>query len=290
MSGPTRRAIVGWMAGVATASCRRIAPGVKVGASDRRREVLAELVAQHVERRLGVTVERVPDLGAGLAAHEALLNGRVDVYPECAGFALTSILNRPPDARPQVVLDRVRLEYENRFRLQWLDPLGFEDGFVVAIRRDAQGSRSLKTLSEAEAWEPGWQLGAGGEFLTRPDGMAALMKAYSLRLRGGPVTMAPDAAYRALREGKVTMIAARAADGELLDEEFLVLEDDRGAFPPNQAALVVRQESLVRRAGLREALAELSGRIPQALARRLHAEAIHGRPPSAVAAAFLREL
>jgi len=290
MSGPTRRGVVGWMLGIAGVSCRRAASAVKVGSSDRRREVIAELVAQHVERRLGVTVERARDLGAGLAAHEALLQGRVDLYAECTGFALTSILKRPHEARPQVVLDRVRLEYENRFRLRWLDPLGFEDGFVIVIGRDLARSWSIATVSGAASREAGWQLAAGGEFLTRPDGMAALMKAYSLRLRGGPVTMPPDAAYRALREGKVTMIAGRAADGELLDEEFVVLEDDQGAFPPNQAALVAREESLARRAGLREALAELSGRIPQPLARRLHAEAMHGRPAAAVAAAFLREL
>ncbi len=289
MSEYRRRTILGWIVAAAGGACRRASPLVKVGSSEPRRAVIAELVAQHVERRLGIAAGRDPDLGAGLAAHEALLNGRVDVYAECTGFALTSILKRPPDTRPEVVLDRVRLEYENRFRLRWLDPLGFEDGFVMVIRRDAASARSLKTLSDAEAQEAGWQVGASGEFLTRPDGMATLMKAYSLRLRGGPLTMAPEAAYRALREGKVTMVAGRAADGELLDEEFVILEDDRQAFPPNQAALVVREESLARRRGLYEVLAELCGRISQRAARQLNAEASQGGS-AAAAARWLTEL
>lgn len=286
MSAVTRRAL---LAGVSAASlaCRRPVPPLAAGAPGPRREVFAELAAQQLERRLGIRVARQPDLGGGLAAHEALLRGRVDVIVECTGFALTSILKRPAEPRPDVVLERVRLEYRERFRLRWLDPLGFEDGFVLVIRRDEGKRHGIGQLSEAARFEPGWRLAAGGEFLTRPDGMAALMRTYSLRLRDGPLTMPPSAAYEALREGKATMVAARAADGELLADDLLVLEDDRRTFPPNQAALIVREEALAHQTGMEQALGELGGRIPQQLARRLNAEAGR-RAAAAVAADFLR--
>ncbi|MGC8793363.1 MAG: glycine betaine ABC transporter substrate-binding protein [Bryobacteraceae bacterium] len=289
MSAVSRRAVILGALALAGGSCGRRAPILAVGTGSRRREVIAELVAQWLERKLGSQIRCETGLGGGLAAHDALLNGRVDVYPECSGFALTAILKRPPDPRPEVVLERVRLEYENRYRLRWLDPLGFEDGFVMVVRRQVARSEELKTLSAAALREEGWQLGATGEFLTRPDGMAALMKAYPLRLRSGPSTLAPEAAYQALREGKLSMVAGQAADGELLDEEFVALEDDHQALPPNQAVLVVREQALASHAGLYEALSALSGRISQQTARELNAAVLKGRSPVAVATAFLRQ-
>lgn len=288
MTACTRRTLLAAIA-LQLACGRRAGPALAAGVSSPRRRIFAELVAQQLERRLGLSVAREPDLGGGLAAHDALLSGRVDVLLESTGFALTSILKHMVEQRPEVVLERLRLEYEKRFRLRWMEPLGFEDGFVLVVHRETARQTAVTRLSEAAAFEPGWQLAAGGEFLTRPDGMAALSRGYQLRLRGGPVTMAPPAAFQALREGKVTLVAARAADGELLAEDLLALEDDRRAFPPNQSALIVREEALARHPGMEEALAELAGRIPQELARRLNAEVTAGRAAADVAAAFLRE-
>ncbi|MCS7315385.1 MAG: hypothetical protein NZ554_07935 [Bryobacteraceae bacterium] len=288
MIARTRRELLAGLTMLAPGCRRRPTSRLSVGSSTARREVFAELVARQLERRLGTRVATLPDLGGGLAAHEALLAGRVDASVECTGFALISILQRPFESRPEVVLERVRLEYGNRFRLRWMDPLGFEDGFVLVVRRETAERHALSSLSEAERLSPGWQLAVPGEFLTRPDGMAALMKTYSLRLRSGPLTVPPAAACQALREGKVTLVAARAADGELLAADLFVLEDDRRAFPPNQAALVVREEALTRHTGMEAALAELTGRISLEQARRLNAEAA-ARGPAAVAAAFLRE-
>jgi len=259
-----------------------------VGAAyPRRQAVLCEIIAQHLESRLGGAAVRNPDLGGSLAAHDALINGRVDLYAECTGAALTVILKRPADRRPEVVLERVRLEY-GRLQLQWLDPLGFEDGFVMVVRAEQARRLGLEKLSEAARVEGGWRLAAGREFLMQPDGMAALMQAYNLPLRGGPQAREAEAAYRALREGEADMVAGNATDGELAAEDLQVLADDRQGFPPGQAALVVRAEALARHADLRPAAAELAGRLSTARMRELNRRRQEGRPAAALAAEFLR--
>ncbi len=259
-----------------------------VGAAyPRRQAVLCEIVAQHLESRLGVSLARNTDLGGSLTAHDALINGRVDLYPECAGAALTVILKRPADARPEVVLERVRLEY-GRLQLEWLDPLGFEDGFAMVVRAEQARRLGLEKLSEAARLESGWRVAAGREFLMQPNGMAALMQTYGLPLSGGPQTMEAEEAYRALREGKADMVAGNATDGELAEEDLQVLADDRRGFPPAQAALVVRAEALARHAGLRRAAGELSGRISTAQMREWNRRRQQGRPAAALAAEFLR--
>ncbi len=62
--------------------------------------LLGEILAQQIERRLGVPVERKLDLGGTLLAHEALVRGDIDLYPEYTGTALAAVLKTvPPSAR-----------------------------------------------------------------------------------------------------------------------------------------------------------------------------------------------
>jgi len=284
----TRRELLCGLIGLAGAACRRSMPPVAVGVASARQRVLGELIAQTLERRLGAPVNRNLDLGGSLLAHDALVNGRVDLYPEGAGWALLVILQRPPDPRPEVVLERVRLEYRQRFRLEWMDPLGFSDGFVMVVSRAQARSLGLRNLTDAARLEEGWRLASTADFFSRDDGMAALTKGYSLRLRTGPLTVQPEGLFEALRQARATMIACRASDPELLSDEFVALEDDRHAFPPDPVAIVVRAEALTVRRGLREALTWLSGRLPLATVRELYRQVRQGRPAEVVASEFLR--
>lgn len=270
------------------AGCRLSRRPLTVGAINPRRAVLCEIIARHLEGRLRLQVGRNADLGDSLLANDALITGRIDLYAETTGGALTAILQRPPDPRPEVVLERLRLEYGQRYRIEWFEPLGFEDGFVMVVRRDEARALGLATLSDAARTASGWQIAAGQDFLTRPDGMPALMKSYGLRLIAGPKVMSPESAYKDLREGRVNLVAGHAADGELHSADFQVLTDDRQGFPPAQVAIVARSETLDRYPGLRQALSELSGKLGLAEMRELNAQALAGRPPATLAAEFLK--
>lgn len=278
------------LAALSTAACRVKAHPLTVGgASAYRQAVVCEIIAQHLENRLRSPIARNPDLGGSLLAHEALTTGRIDLYPEGTGAALVVILKRPADPRPEVVLERVRLEYGNLHRLELFGPLGFSDGFVMVVRQDQARALRLETLSAAAGLQTGWQLAAGQEFFTRPDGMAALTQAYNLRLAAGPTILPPEPAYQALREGKVNLVAGNADDGQLRSNDFRVLPDDRQAFTPSQAVIVARLQPLAERPGLRAALNELSGRIAHERMQEMNHQVRQGRPPAALAAEFLRE-
>src|SRR5205085_2503999 len=98
--------------------------------------VLGEIMAQQLERRLGQKVERKLNLGGTLLAHQALINGEIDVYPEYTGTALTAILKLPPSSDAAKVLEEVRSEYAKRWRVEWLAPFGFNNSFAIVIRGD----------------------------------------------------------------------------------------------------------------------------------------------------------
>jgi glycine betaine/choline ABC-type transport system substrate-binding protein len=251
--------------------------------------VLAEIVAQQVERRLHQTVIRRFDLAGSMLAHQALLANEIDLYPEYTGTAFTAILKHKPLSDPSEVLDRVRAEYATK-GLKWCDPLGFDDSFAMIVRGSDARASHLVTLSDAERRPDPWALGVGYEFLTRADGYRALMTTYPrLRWAGAPKTMDLGLLYRALDQGQVTMAAANSTDGLLSILDVTVLQDDRKAFPPYQASIVVRFDSLHQHPGLETILADLSGRISADTMRRLNYEVTgKHRLLHDVAADFLR--
>ncbi|NGZ97789.1 MAG: ABC transporter substrate-binding protein [Nitrospira sp. WS110] len=262
---------------------------IGAGCSDDRRRVtvgsknfleqvlLGKLIAQHVERRLGVTVDRRLNLGGTMLAHRALLNGDIDLYPEYTGTALTAVLALPPSADARAVRDRVKQEYEQRYGLQWLDPLGFENTFAMIVRRADAERDQLKSLSDAAHRAASWTMGVGYEFQQRPDGLPRLLETYALKLTGPPTIMDLGLLYRALEQRQVNMIAGNSTDGPISVFDVTVLRDDRQSFPAYEAAIVVRPDSLDRVPGLSGVLNELTGRLSEDTMRRLNHQAVSRR-------------
>src|SRR3989442_1298895 len=132
--------------------------------------ILAELLAQHIEARTGIHVERKSNLGGTLLCHKALLAGELDLYVEYTGTALTAVLNEAPVADAQGVYQRVRQGYAQRFALEVTEPLGFENTFAMVVRGDDARRYHLRTVSDIAPLAPKMRAGFGYEFLERPDG------------------------------------------------------------------------------------------------------------------------
>ena len=250
--------------------------------------VLGEILAQQLERRLGGKVARKLNLGGTLLAHQALVNGEIDVYPEYTGTALTAVLKLPVSSDASRVLAEVRTAYEKNWRLLWLQPFGFNNSFAMVVSGEEARRGKLRTLSEAARYKTDWVMGVGYEFLQRPDGFAGLVKSYGLRIQGQVKTMDLGLLYRALEQRQVDMIAASATDGMLSVLDVTVLQDDRHYFPPYEAAPVVRADSIAAHPGMREALNELAGKLTDQAMQKLNYQ-VDGkhRPLADVARDFL---
>jgi osmoprotectant transport system substrate-binding protein len=238
--------------------------------------VLGEIVAQTLERS-GLAVQRRFDLGGTFVCDAALRAGQIDVYVEYTGTALTAVLKEPPDTDPARVLARVREAYATA-GLVWTAPLGFDNTFALVVRPDA----GVDTISAAVAPARAWTAAFGYEFQQRPDGYPALARVYGLAF-GQVRTMDLGLLYRALAERQADLAVGSATDGLIDRLGFIVLADDRRAFPPYEAAPVVRQAALERFPPLGPALAGLGGRFSVATMRRLN-QAVDGehRAPAEV--------
>jgi osmoprotectant transport system substrate-binding protein len=250
--------------------------------------LLAEILAQQIERRLPMKVERKFDLGGILLTHEALVKGDIDLYPEYTGSALTAVLKQRAINDPAEALSAVRALYRSQWNLEWLDPLGFDNTFAMIIHGKEAREKHLVSLSDA-ARAHAWRMGMGYEFAQRKDGLEGLMKTYNIHPAAPPVSMDLGLLYSALEHDNVDMIAASSTDGMIAKMDVTILDDDLHYFPPYQCAAVIREPALARFPQLRAALQELSGKLTNATMRQLNAAVdVEHRPLAKVAAEFLR--
>ena len=238
--------------------------------------ILGELLAQEIEAKSNLKVERRFYLAGSYICQQALVSGRIDAYVEYTGTALTAILKQPVDRNPERVLATVRRLYGSRYNIAVGEPLGFENTFAMVIRGDDARQLHLATLSQAATYTPKWRLGVGYEFEQRPDGLAGLSNAYGLRFSGPPRTMDLGLLYRALNAHQVDMIAANSTDGPIQGFGLTALQDDRHYFPPYQAVPLVRAEALQHWPQIQAALDALAGRITADDMRTMN-EAIDGK-------------
>src|SRR3569623_129121 len=238
--------------------------------------ILGELLAQEIEVKSSLKVERRFYLAGSYICNQALLSGRIDAYVEYTGTALTAILKQPVSRDPDAVLQTVRRLYASRDDVTVADPLGFENTFAMVIRGDDAKRLKLTTLTQAARYAPNWRLGVGYEFEQRPDGLPGLSAAYNLHFAGPPRTKDLGLLYRALTAHQVDMIAANSTDGPIQALGLVALQDDRHYFPPYQAVPLVRSDSLRRWPQIADALHALAGKVTADDMRHMN-EAVDGQ-------------
>jgi osmoprotectant transport system permease protein len=243
---------------------------VTVGSKDfTESNLLAEIVAQLLESE-NVEVDRRFDLGGNLA-HNALVAGQIDLYPEYTGTAFTAILHHQPITDPKAVYDQVKREYAQQFQLEASSPLGFDNTFAILVRGEDARRLNLKTISDAAKYSRQWQAGFGHDFINRDDGYPGFSRTYGLQFTKVS-DMALDLTYTALSSRKVDLIAGNSTDGRIAALDLVQLEDDRRYFPPYEGVFFTRQDALQRLPGLREILGKLAGAISTDEMRKLNYE------------------
>jgi glycine betaine/choline ABC-type transport system substrate-binding protein len=262
-----RRAVLALALGL-LAGCRP-ADRVVVGSKNFSEQVLlGEIVAQSIERRARVPVERRLGLGGTFVCDHALRAGEIDVYVEYTGTAYTAILKRSPIADRARVLAEVREAYAES-GLEWRTPLGFENAFALVVRGDDAERLGVHKISDLTA-HPEWRAAFGYEFMERADGFAGLARTYGLRFEQPPRTLDLGLLYRALVDRQADVAAGNSTDGLIASLHLRVLTDDRGYFPPYDAVPVARRSVLERQPAVRSALESLGGHISADEMRRLN--------------------
>jgi osmoprotectant transport system permease protein len=251
--------------------------------------VLGELMAQILETQAGAVVERRFNLAGTQICFDGLRSGSLDVYAEYTGTGLRNILgDAHASGTPAAVFAQVSAAFRDRFELVWLAPFGFNNTYVMMMHAERADDLGIRALSDLAAHP--LRYGVSHEFLQRPDGMPGLRTAYQLH-EASTVGLEHDLAYQALVTGAIDVSDGYSTDAKILAFHLLALRDDRGFFPPYEAAPLARADLFTRVPLAEPALRLLAGRIDDDTMRRLN-YAVEGerRSPAEVAGEFLRQL
>lgn len=226
--------------------------------------ILAELVAQHIENSTDLKVERRHRLQGTFICHNALIGGQIDTYVEYTGTSFSAIFNKQPISDPAEVYRQVKEEYAQKFNIEVMQPLGFENTYAILVRGEDARKYNIKKISQLAELDSQFQAGFGYEFIERLDGFPGLVEKYGLNFAKRPKTMAEGLMYRALAFNQVDVVAGNSTDGRIEKLDLFMLEDDLNYFPPYEPVPIVRQDTLAKHPELREAIAQLAGTITAA--------------------------
>ncbi len=249
--------------------------------------ILGEMYALLLEDA-GFTVERKLNLGGTPVAHQALLDGEIDLYPEYTGTGLLTVLKLGVMSDPQAVFDTVKADYAEQFDLVWLEPAPMNNTQALAMTRDRAAELGITTFSDMVTNADQLVLIGPPEFAEREDGIPGLQRVYGDFAFADFLTVDPGLRYQALLNGEADVVVAFGTDGELAAYDLLSLVDDKGLYPPYQVAPVVRQAALDANPEIAEVLNAVAPLLTDATMQRLNNEVSgNGREPADVAREFL---
>lgn len=249
--------------------------------------ILGEMYAQLLEDA-GYTVDRRLNLGGTPVAHQALLDGQIDLYPEYTGTGLLTVLGMGVMSDETAVYNTVRDAYAEQFSLVWLDPAPMNNTQALAMTRARATELGITTFSDMVANAGQLVLIGPPEFAEREDGLPGLREVYGDFTFRNFLTVDPGLRYQAIQSGEADVVVAFGTDGELAAFDLLTLIDDRGLYPPYQVAPVVRQATLDANPDLANLLNSLAPLLTDDTMQRLNNEVSgQGREPADVARDFL---
>ena len=251
--------------------------------------LLGEMMAQVIEAKTDLSVERRFDFPGTMFCHQALLDGALDAYPEYTGTALCAVLQEDMVNDPLAAFDKVRDVYHEKFKLKWLPPFGFNNTWVMVVRKAEAERNGWKTISDVVPLASTLTAGLSAEFAERPDGFKGMKSTYPLKFRSVQ-DMDANLVYHAVADGEVDIANANETDGRIDALNLVRLEDDKHFFPPYEAAPIIREDTLKKHPELLPALQTLADVLDDHRMTVLNYE-VDGkkRSPKSVVKEFLEE-
>ncbi|WP_410511119.1 glycine betaine ABC transporter substrate-binding protein [Paenibacillus sp. BR2-3] len=219
----------------------------------------------------------------------AIDSGDVDAYVEYSGTALINILKLEPEFDPDKAFKTVAAQLKEKKKLIALDPLGFNNTYVLAVRKETADQYGLKTASQLAEKSGDLVFSASEEFLNRPDAWPYIENIYTPKFKEIKSIQDKSLQYQAIDQKLIDVMLPYSTDSQLLKSGLVALEDDKHVFIPYDAFPIVREQTLKDHPELKETLNKLAGKIDEATMQSLNAQVEQDqKPASDVAKAWLK--
>jgi osmoprotectant transport system substrate-binding protein len=205
-------------------------------------KVLGEIYAQALAAA-GYDVSTELNLGDEKTALKALEGNEISAYPEYTGTALLSFFGYTADKLPSDETEAFNLAKDGFAKkdLTALPPTPFVSSNEVGVTKETADKLGLKKTSDLEGKSQDLTLYGTPECRQRLDCKLGLEKVYGLKFKKFvPVDIALR--HEVLKKGQADVSIVFTTDPQNKREGFVLLEDDKGMFPPYNSTLVVRND------------------------------------------------
>jgi glycine betaine/choline ABC-type transport system substrate-binding protein len=291
--GVTACSAVGVGAGAATTEGELSEPPIRVAAGpDAETVLLAHTMARLLELS-DLPAEVVP-FAEARDARQALELGDVDVRPGYTGEAWLETLGRDdPPGDPAASFLAVR-DHDLEHGIRWLRPR-FVEGvdqppanatFAFVVQGPPSVDADLRTMSQLAsrlAERPDERVCVDREFGARPDGLRAVLEAYSMRSDRPFLAAGPEEAVLGVAAGDCLAGLTTATDGAAWRAGLRPLVDDLKVFPAFVPLPQIRTDALRERGAIQVALGPMAAQLTTARLGAWNARVVAGEPIEEVA-------
>lgn len=215
---------------------------IHIGSMDfSENEIFACLLSEAIETGLSVPVETTLDLGAGSVCLSSIESGEIDGYVDYTGTLYVNILGNPASSVVEKVYADSVSGMKEQYGLSVLNSLNVNNTYTISTTKEIAQKYGLKTISDLKKVNGKLSICSTLSFMNREDGLPGVKKLYGLSFKE-EVGVDGTPRYTALLSGKGELIDAYSTDGLLQKFGLVMLEDDKGAFPPYYAVPVFRAE------------------------------------------------
>lgn len=120
--------------------------------------ILANMYSMLIKGYTDYDVATKTGLGGTKICFDALTNNQIDFYPEYTGTGLLAILQpsvKTVDSlsgNKDKTYQYVSNEFEKRYQIKWLQPIGFNNAYALMMRQKQAESLNVKTISNLKTY------------------------------------------------------------------------------------------------------------------------------------------
>lgn len=263
---------------------------VRIGAKSMTEQmILQEILAQLIEAKTDLTVERIEPIAGGTSNIQiAMENGEIDLYPEYTGTGWLTVLKHSETQDAEYMYKELNKQYNENFDMSWVGLYGFENTYTLAVRAETAAQYGLSKISDLAAVSDQLVFGANFDYFEREDGYAKVCATYDLHFKDtAEVDMGLK--YQTLVEKKCDVLNAYTTDSQIAEFGLVTLADDKKLFTDYRCSTVVRNEVLDTHPELRDVLLLMEGLISNEEMTKMNYELnTNHRLESEIAAEFLK--
>lgn len=247
--------------------------------------IIGQMLAIYIEENTDYDT-KVRELGGTMLCYNALKKDEIDMYAEYTGSGYAAVLGQKGNLSPDEIYDYVKLECEKQHGITWLNPLGWNNTYVLSVMPSTAEQYNLKTISDLIPIANTLRLSSDNEFVAREDGLVGLKKAYGLSFKEER-PMDQGLTYAAVRDGQVDINSSFSTDGRISKFGLINLEDDKNFFIPYYVTPILKMAYAEKHPELVELLKALGGVWNEAEMQGYNLQVDEGADVKTVARAML---